>query len=132
MSTDKNPRSNKFRDSVATKEKRRICAERRGVVGTWSAFGSMGVVGWSIAFPTVLGSFLGAWMDYMWPYKVSWTLTMLGVGLFAGCVCAGMWMNKEKGKIISERDRDWLCNDDPESTDDADAMNPDLENKNDK
>ncbi|MBI9113113.1 AtpZ/AtpI family protein [Maridesulfovibrio ferrireducens] len=104
MSPDQKKRSDDFKRNISTKEKRRIRAEKKGQVGTLSAFSSMGVVGWTVALPTVFGAFLGAWMDYMWPFKLSWTLTMLGVGLFTGCVFAGMWMNREKIKIIKERE----------------------------
>ncbi|CCO24770.1 AtpZ/AtpI family protein [Maridesulfovibrio hydrothermalis] len=99
-----NKQHEKFRRTVASKEKRRIRAGKKGTVGAWTAFGSMGVVGWFVALPTFLGSLFGAWLDYNWPSKISWTLTMLGAGLFTGCVFAGIWMNREKNKIIKERE----------------------------
>ncbi len=95
-----------FRDSIASREKRRIRAEKKRDVDTWSALGVMGVVGWTVALPTVIGSFLGLWMDYMWPYKVSWTLTMLGAGLFIGCVFAGLWLKRQKDRIVRDRESD--------------------------
>ncbi len=108
MSGHRNPEHNtdEFRRSVGSKEQRKMRAEQKGTVGAWSAFGAMGAVGWLVALPVVLGSLLGAWMDYRWPAKINWTLTMLGAGLFVGCLFAGIWMNREKNKILKERD-DW-------------------------
>ncbi|WP_419779426.1 AtpZ/AtpI family protein [Maridesulfovibrio sp.] len=108
MSEHRNPEHNtdEFRRSVGSKEQRKMRAEQKGTVGAWSAFGAMGAVGWLVALPVVLGSLLGAWMDYRWPAKINWTLTMLGAGLFVGCLFAGIWMNREKNKILKERD-DW-------------------------
>lgn len=100
----KEPKKIDFRKQISIKEQRMIRARRLRPVGTWSAFHSMGAVGWLVSLPTVLGCFLGVWMDYSWPGPVSWTLTMLGVGLFIGCVLAGLWMTREKNRIIRERE----------------------------
>ncbi len=100
------PHGEDFRRCVGSKEQRKIRAEEKGTVGAWTGFSAMGVVGWFVALPTVLGSLLGAWMDHRWPEQISWTLTMLGAGLFFGCLFAGIWMNREKNKIIKEREDD--------------------------
>jgi ATP synthase protein I len=54
----------------------------------WSSLAMIGVVGWSVVLPTLLGVALGAWMDRRWPARVSWVLTLLSIGLAAGCVNA--------------------------------------------
>ncbi|ACS80292.1 AtpZ/AtpI family protein [Maridesulfovibrio salexigens] len=95
-----------FGRTVGSKEQRKIRAGQKGTVGAWSAFGAMGAVGWLVALPVVLGSLLGVWLDSRWPGKVNWTMAMLGAGLGIGCLFAGIWMNREKNKIIKERD-DW-------------------------
>ncbi|NDV24772.1 AtpZ/AtpI family protein [Desulfovibrio sp. JC022] len=97
-------KTDEFRQTVGTKEQRKIRAEQKGTVGAWSAFGAMGAVGWLVALPVVLGSLFGAWLDYRWPAKINWTMTMLGAGLAVGCLFAGIWMNREKNKIIKERE----------------------------
>lgn len=97
-------KGNKFRQTVGSKEQRKIRAEQKGTVGAWSAFGAMGAVGWLVALPVVLGSLFGAWLDYRWPTKMNWTMTMLGAGLAIGCLFAGIWMNQEKNKIIKDRE----------------------------
>lgn len=93
-----------FRQTVGSKAQRKIRARQKGTVGAWSAFGAMGAVGWLVALPVVLGSLFGAWLDYRWPAKINWTITMLGAGLAIGCLFAGIWMNREKNKIIKDHE----------------------------
>jgi ATP synthase protein I len=45
----------------------------------------LGIVGWSVTVPTLAGVALGVWIDHKWPSPVSWTLTLLFVGLAIGC-----------------------------------------------
>ena len=41
----------------------------------------MGLIGWSVAVPTVLGAALGLWLDQHYPGTHSWTLALLMAGL---------------------------------------------------
>ena len=43
----------------------------------------MGLIGWSVAVPTLLGAALGLWLDQHHPGKHSWTLALLVAGLAA-------------------------------------------------
>lgn len=54
--------------------------------------GVFGVVGWSVAIPTLLGIALGVWIDQRWPSQYSWTLMMLFVGVVLGCLNAWFWI----------------------------------------
>ncbi len=54
----------------------------------WSSLAMLGVVGWSVVLPTLLGVALGAWMDRRWPSQVSWVLMLLFAGLVVGCINA--------------------------------------------
>lgn len=58
--------------------------------------GMFGMVGWSVAVPTLLGVALGIWLDKTFPQSFSWTLTGLILGLIAGCVIAWNWVIKER------------------------------------
>jgi len=55
-----------------------------------SSIAILGVVGWSVAVPTLIGVAVGLWIDHRWPSHFSWTLTLLTGGLVFGCV--GAWM----------------------------------------
>jgi predicted F0F1-ATPase subunit len=49
--------------------------------GVWFGLGMMGLIGWSVAIPTLLGAALGIWLDSRHPGSHSWTLALLVAGL---------------------------------------------------
>ncbi len=59
--------------------------------------GTFGMIGWSIAVPTVGGAFLGLWLDRAAPQRFSWTLALIVGGLTIGATIAWAWVNKEGG-----------------------------------
>ena len=67
----------------------------------------MGLIGWSVALPTLLGAALGLWLDKHYPGGHSWTLALLAAGLVLGCFNAWRWVAKEDREIHhKETDRD--------------------------
>ncbi len=84
-----------FRQSVVRKEHRKLRARREGDRGPWFWLGMFGLVGWSVAVPSLLGVALGVWMDRRLGGQVSWTLTMLLIGVGAGCWTAWFWVKRE-------------------------------------
>ena len=50
----------------------------------WFGLGVFGVVGWSVAIPTLIGTAIGLWIDRTWPSRFSWTLMLLILGVGAG------------------------------------------------
>lgn len=85
-----------FGDDVARKARRRRSAERQGQRSIWFSLGMFGLVGWSVALPTLLGLGLGVWLDRSYPSdRLSWTLTLLVVGAVAGCANAWHWVRSE-------------------------------------
>jgi len=59
--------------------------------------GTFGMIGWSIAVPTVGGAFLGHWLDQTVPRGFSWTLALILGGVVVGGFIAAAWINKEGG-----------------------------------
>ena len=57
--------------------------------------GSFGLVGWSIAIPTLIGIGAGMWIDKIWPSQYSWTLTFLFGGVIFGCLSAWYWIQRQ-------------------------------------
>ncbi len=80
---------------VAGQAARKIKARRDGAPGVWSGLGMMGLVGWSIVVPTLLGAALGLWLDQHYGDRHSWTLALLMAGLTLGCLNAWHWVAKE-------------------------------------
>jgi ATP synthase protein I len=81
-------------EQVSGKEKRKLKAQGTSNGSVWSGLGMFGMVGWSVAVPTLLGTALGLWLDKKYPVTFSWTLSCLVTGLFSGCVIAWYWISK--------------------------------------
>ena len=76
------------------RRKRREKERRHGVV---FGLGVFGLVGWSVAIPTVLGAALGWWLDHrVAEHGFSWTLAMLLAGVALGCFNAWYWIERER------------------------------------
>ncbi len=84
-----------FRRRVAEKEKRKLEARRKREPPAWIGLGMFGLVGWSVAIPTLIGIAVGIWLDRNHPARFSWTLTMLVVGVLVGCLNAWFWVRRE-------------------------------------
>jgi ATP synthase protein I len=84
---------------VGSKELRKLRARQETRQSIWFGLGTFGVVGWSVAVPTVIGVALGIWIDSQWPSRFSWTLMLLIGGLMLGCLNAWYWVSQERGKI---------------------------------
>ena len=57
--------------------------------------GTFGMIGWSIAVPTVGGAFLGLWLDRAATQAFSWTIALILGGVVLGWAIAAAWVNKE-------------------------------------
>jgi len=86
----------RFRNDVARKAERRQRAREEGERSIWFSLGLFGLVGWSVAIPTLLGLAAGVWLDHALRVgRVSWTLTLLVVGAVLGCLNAWYWVKHE-------------------------------------
>jgi ATP synthase protein I len=95
-----------FSRDVHRREQRKIRAEKKKQDKFWFGLGMFGLVGWSVAVPTVAGIFIGLWIDIKHPGQYSWTLMFLVIGLVLGCVNAWRWINRERENIRREREND--------------------------
>ena len=76
---------------VGAKAARKLRARRHGTRTVWFGLGMMGVIGWSVVVPTLLGAALGIWLDNRHPGSHFWTLLLLLIGLVIGCLNAWHW-----------------------------------------
>ncbi len=89
----------KFSRQVGEMAARKLRAQQHVTRTIWSGLGMIGLVGWSVAAPTVLGAVLGLWLDKHYPGTHSWTLALLAIGLGLGCFNAWRWIVKEDKEI---------------------------------
>lgn len=94
-----------FREHVGAKQARKLLRRKEGEHSIWFGLGMFGVVGWSVAIPTMIGVGLGYWIDRAWPGRISWTLTLMVVGLCLGSMNAWYWVQRQR-RAIEERERE--------------------------
>ncbi len=94
-----------FSRAVGAKAARKLKAQRHSTPGVWSGLGMMGLIGWSVVVPTLLGAALGIWLDKRHPGEHPWTLALLIAGLSIGCLNAWLWVAKED-QAMREEDED--------------------------
>jgi ATP synthase protein I len=90
---------------VGSKAKRKMRARREDRTEVWFGLGMMGLIGWSVSLPTLIGVALGMWLDTLDSGPHSWTLALLVAGLCIGCFIAWHWVIKE-GQSIHQEDND--------------------------
>ncbi|MDP2603995.1 MAG: AtpZ/AtpI family protein [Deltaproteobacteria bacterium] len=89
---------------VGAKAARKLRAQRHVTRTVWFGLGMMGLIGWSVVVPTLLGAALGIWLDKRHPGSHSWTLMLLVIGLIIGCVNAWHWVTKEDTEMREEQE----------------------------
>ena len=85
-----------FIKEVKEKEDRKVDSRNKPSKSVFFGLGMFGLVGWSVAIPVILFTFLGNWIDKKWPSEYSWTLTLLFIGLVLGCLHAWYWIENER------------------------------------
>ncbi|GAA4024626.1 AtpZ/AtpI family protein [Actimicrobium antarcticum] len=88
-------------DEIGARANRKLKA-RRSTQGVWFGLGMMGLIGWSVVVPTLLGAALGIWLDTHHPGRHGWTLALLMAGLVLGCFNAWHWVDKEDRAMRDE------------------------------
>ncbi|MGC1951281.1 MAG: AtpZ/AtpI family protein [Gammaproteobacteria bacterium] len=93
-----------FAGQVGAKAARKLRARRNATPGVWFGLGMIGLIGWSVVVPTLLGAALGLWLDKHHPGAHSWTLALLVAGLAIGCLNAWHWVAKEDQAMREEQE----------------------------
>ena len=95
-----------FSNQIGIKTKRKLRAQRNPTPGIWFGLGIMGVIGWSVVIPTLLGTALGIYLDDHYQNHHSWTLALLIAGLTLGCFNAWYWVDKEDQAMRNEQEQE--------------------------
>ncbi len=85
----------RLRDAVKTRQERRERWQREGERSIGQNIAMIGVLGWMIVLPTLLGLFAGRWLDHSFHMGIFWTLSLLVAGLGAGCMLAWRRMHNQ-------------------------------------
>jgi ATP synthase protein I len=95
-----------FAGAVARKAARKLKARRMGAPEVWLGLGVMGLIGWSVAVPTLLGAAIGVWLDNRHPGAHPWTLALLVAGLTIGCFAAWHWVAQQDKDIHRQQENE--------------------------
>jgi ATP synthase protein I len=57
--------------------------------------GQIGVLGWIIVAPTLIGLFVGRWLDHRFGSGIFWTAPWLLIGVVVGCWSGWRWMHRQ-------------------------------------
>lgn len=89
-------------ERVGAKATLKLRTKQNATPGVWHGLGMMGLIGWSVVVPTLLGVALGLWLDKHHRATHSWTLALLVAGLSLGCLNAWFWVAKEEKAMRDE------------------------------
>ncbi len=84
---------NQLITSIRQRTARRQRAEREGEPSFGRYLAQVGVLGWTIVLPTLVGMFMGRWLDQHLGTGIFWTGPLLIVGVVIGCWAAWRWIH---------------------------------------
>jgi ATP synthase protein I len=95
---ERNGTKRRFQRQIERKERRKLQARRDAGRAVWYGLGLMGLVGWAVSVPVLLGVAAGIWLDGIMDSGVSWTLSLSLMGFAIGCANAWYWVRRESRK----------------------------------
>ena len=95
-----------FASRINAQARRRLKAQRNPGAGLWFGLGTMGLIGWSVVVPTLVGAGLGLWLDSRHPGTHTWTLALLVAGLVLGCWNAWRWVADQDRAMHEDSNND--------------------------
>jgi ATP synthase protein I len=94
----------RFSRAIEIQEKRKLRAQRGKARSIWLGLGMLGVIGWSVVVPALVGVGIGIWIDTHFLSRYSWTLMLLLIGVIVGCMNAWYWVANEQREIRKEQE----------------------------
>lgn len=82
------PSTENMIEQVGLRASRLIRGRQRTYRSFWRPVAMVGLIGWTVVVPMLIGIAVGTWIDRTWPSRFSWTLMLLVGGLGLGCVNA--------------------------------------------
>ncbi len=82
-------------DAVRKQRERERQWRQEGETSVLRFVGQIGVLGWIIVAPTLIGLFLGRWIDNRYGTGIFWSAPLLLLGVVVGSWSAWRWMHKQ-------------------------------------
>ena len=90
---------------VQARAARKMRARRQGDRSVWFGLGMFGLIGWSVAVPSLIGIAIGLWIDKRWSGDHSWTLMLMILGVGIGCLNAWHWVQRESRDVTHDNSK---------------------------
>ena len=87
--------SDSMADAVRKRQERRKEWVNKGEPSMARFVGQIGVLGWIIVTPTLIGLFVGRWLDHKFGTGIFWSAPLLLLGVVVGYWSAWRWMHKQ-------------------------------------
>jgi ATP synthase protein I len=100
---DKRLAHDRFLQRIGDKSRRIIRAKERENITIWAHLGTLGMIGWSVSIPILMGAGIGWFVDNKWVGGHRWTLAFLVLGLLMGCWNASYWVSKQFKEIDGDK-----------------------------
>jgi ATP synthase protein I len=82
-------------DAVRQRQERREHWLKEGEPSMAQHVGQIGILGWIIVTPTLIGLFIGRWLDHRFGTGIFWSAPLLLLGVVVGYWSAWKWMHKQ-------------------------------------
>jgi ATP synthase protein I len=87
-------RPDRLDELVRRQRERRERAVREGRRSIGQDLAMIGVIGWTVVIPALLGILAGRWLDRRFDTGILWTLGLLVAGVTLGCALAWQRLNR--------------------------------------
>jgi ATP synthase protein I len=94
-SDERRDESDRLEQAVRTRRERRARWQQEGERSIGQNLALIGVLGWTIVTPTLIGIFIGRQLDRAFATGIFWTLGLLVAGLAVGCTLAWKRINRQ-------------------------------------
>jgi ATP synthase protein I len=99
MNAEPNPTGQQSPDGLAAaarrQRERRDNWKKEGEPSMMRFVGQIGVLGWIIVTPTLIGLFMGRWLDHKFGTGIFWSAPLLLIGVMIGFWSAWRWMHQQ-------------------------------------
>jgi len=82
-------------DAVRKRQERRSHWLNEGEPSMARFVGQIGILGWIIVAPTLLGLFIGRWLDRIFASGIFWSAALLMLGVAIGFWSGWRWMRRQ-------------------------------------